>query len=307
VRPYVESRRVVRLLNDSDQELTSFLRGTVRTLAENIGERNVQHYEKLIEAQEFLAEALHHSGYQPRLQTYTVDGKACSNIEVEQLGTHAPEKIIVVGAHYDSMRGSPGANDNASGVAGVLALAKYLKAHALSKTIRFLFFVNEEPPFTRTSNMGSLVYAEACKSRNDQIEVMLSLETIGYFPSKAEQQRVEPWLYRFMSYSKKKFIAFVSNRSSRALLKEMQEFFHQKSDFPVKHVALPGFLPGVKSSDHWSFWKQGYKAVMVTDTAWARYPFYHTREDTPEKLNYEEMAMLHNGVKGMVVGLGNKQ
>jgi Zn-dependent M28 family amino/carboxypeptidase len=293
------------LIHSSDEELALYLRNHVYTLAGTIGERNTERYDKLIEAQEFLIRALQNRGYRPRLQTYTVDDKDCSNIEVEQIGTEFPEKIIVVGAHYDSIRGGPGANDNASGVAGVLALASLLKGQSLKKTIRFLCFVNEEPPYTRTSEMGSLIYAEACKARKEHIEVMFSLETIGYFPLKAKQREVEPWLYQLISPSDKGFIAFISNLSSRSLLEEMKNLFRQRTDFPVKSLALPGMLPGVKASDHWSFWKQGYEAVMVTDTAWARYPFYHTREDTPEKLDYCKMAKLLRGLEGILVGLGN--
>lgn len=257
----------------------------------------------MVQAREFLVRTLRDSGFRPRLQTYRVDGRVCSNIEVEQTGAEVPEKIIVVGAHYDSVRGSPGANDNASGVAGVLALASFMKAFCLKKTLRFLLFVNEEPPYTRTSNMGSLVYARDCYRRNDQIEAMISLEEIGYFPSNDKQTTVEPWLYRFMSPSNKQFISFIGNRSSRALVKTMTRVFQQETNFPVKYLALPGFFPGIRSSDHWAFWKQGYQAMMVTDTAWARYPFYHTGEDTPEKLNYGKMAQLLKGLRNVLVGL----
>jgi hypothetical protein len=121
---------------------------------------------------------------------------------------------------------------------------------------------------------------------------MFALETIGYFPSELKQQEVEPWLYQKISPSDKEFIAFVSNLSSRDLLDDMEQLFTQSTNFPLKSFVLPGVLPGVKASDHWSFWKQGYQAVMVTDRAWARYLFCHTTEDTAEKLDYIKMAEL---------------
>jgi Zn-dependent M28 family amino/carboxypeptidase len=301
-----EGQRDSLLSHASDQGLASHLKNDVYMLAGIIRERNTKYYSKLIEAQEFLVKTLQNSGYSPQLQTYTVAGKDCSNIEAEQGGTQSPEKIIIVGAHYDSVRGSPGANDNASGVAGVLALARLLKNQSLKKTVRFLCFVNEEPPYTRTLEMGSLVYAQACKKRKEHIEAMFTLEMIGCFPSKTKQQEIEPWFYQILSPSNKDFIAFISNFSSRSLLKNMTGLFQQQTDFPVKSLALPGMLPGVKSSDHWSFWKQGYEAVMVTDTAWVRYPFYHTREDTPEKLDYYKIAKLLKGLEKILIGLSNK-
>lgn len=290
-------------LNANAHKLTGYLKEMIYALAGDIGERNTRRYDQLVHAREFLIRALRDSGFRPRLQTYNVDGRDCSNIEVEQTGAEIPDNISVVGAHYDSVGGSPGANDNASGVAGVLALASFMKTFYLKKTIRFLLFVNEEPPYTRTSNMGSLVYARDCFRLNEQIEAMISLEEIGYFPSDGKQATVEPWLYRLVSPSNKQFISFVGNRSSRALVKTMARVFQQETEFPVKHLALPGFFPGIRSSDHWAFWKQGYPAVMVTDTAWARYPFYHTGEDTPEKLDYGKMAQLLKGLGNMLVRL----
>jgi hypothetical protein len=233
--------REVSILMHNDQELTFYLKNIVSTLANRIGERNIQHYDKLIEAQEFLTMTFQSAGYSPRLQTYVVDNKYCSNIEVEQAGRLFPEKIIVIGAHYDSVGGCPGANDNASGVAEVLALAEFFKVHPLKRTVRFLLFVNEEPPFTRTTEMGSVQYAKACKERHEQIEAMLSIETVGYFPSEAKQERIEPWFYKKLSYSEKDFIAFVSNLSSRRLLKNIRRFFQQRLDIPSKYLALRDF------------------------------------------------------------------
>lgn len=289
-----------------DQQLAEQLRATVYTLASTIGERNTKHYDKLIEARDFLTHSLQQLKCEVSLHSYEVDGMNCPNIVAERKGADRPEGIVVLGAHYDSIRGGVGANDNASGVAGILALAKLLSEEVTRKTLRFVCFVNEEQPYTRSKYMGSLVYAQACKEKGENIEAMLCLETIGYFPEQSKQHELEPWLYRVVSPSDKAFVALISNESSRGLLSEMETLFQAASDFPLKTIALPGALPGAKSSDHWSFWKQGYPAVMVTDTAWARYPFYHTKEDTPEKLDYLKMARHLRGLAGIARGLGSR-
>lgn len=164
----------------------------------------------------------------------------------------------------------------------------------------------EEPPFTRTAHMGSYIYAKNCKERGDVIEVMLSLETIGYFPTTVKQKQIEPWLFQLISPSNKDFIELISNRSSSQVLQVTRDLFENATDFPVKSIALSGVFPGVKSSDHWAFWQHGFNALMVADTAWARYPFYHTKEDSPEKLDYSKMSRLVQGLKHTAVGLARR-
>jgi len=221
------------------------------------------------------------------------------NVEVEVRGAALASEIIVVGAHYDSVVGAVGANDNGSGVAAVLELARLFREAKPARTLRLVAFVNEEPPFFRTNQMGSRAHSQRSKERGENIVAMLSLETIGYYSDKPGSQRY-PFPLGFFYPSTGNFIAFVSNLSSRALLHEVIASFRRHADFPSESVAAPAFIPGVDWSDHWSFWKEGYPALMVTDTAPYRYPYYHTAQDTPDKVDYDRAARVVTGLQGML-------
>src|SRR5436309_13287171 len=162
------------------------LRADVQKLAGEIGERNMWRYAQLNAAADFIENSFLHAGLHPRRDSYELRGQACHNIEVEIPGTH-PE-VLLIGAHYDSVFGSPGANDNGSGVAAMLALARRFAQKQAQHTLRFVAFVNEEPPYFQTSQMGSFVYASRCKASGDQISAMISLETIGYFSDAPRSQ-----------------------------------------------------------------------------------------------------------------------
>src|SRR5213075_3552905 len=151
----------------------------VRTLGDEIGERNMWRYAQLNAAADFIENSFLRAGLQPRRDTYQVNSLSCDNIEVEIRG--ASSQIVLIGAHYDSVFGAPGANDNGSGVAALLALARRFAGRKTQHTLRFVAFVNEEPPYFLSGEMGSLVYAGRCKARGDKISGMISLETIGYF------------------------------------------------------------------------------------------------------------------------------
>jgi Zn-dependent M28 family amino/carboxypeptidase len=224
-----------------------------------------------------------------------------SYIEAEILGSSPC--IVVVGAHYDSVFGAPGANDNGSGVAALLALARRFAARSTSCTLRFVAFVNEEPPYFQTPRVGSLVYASRCKARGDQISAMLSLETIGCFSDKPRSQLYPVPGIRAFYPNTGNFIGFISNVRSRALLRRAISRFRQQEKLPSEGAALPSFVPGVGWSDQWSFWRQGYPAVMITDTALFRYPYYHTPADTPDKIDYERFALVVSGVEAVVADL----
>jgi hypothetical protein len=238
-------------------------------------------------------------GYQVAGQRFMVDGKQVRNIEVEVPGGNRSAEIIIVGAHYDSLVGAVGANDNGSGVAAVLELARLMKNTQPARTLRFVAFVNEEAPLYRTDEMGSLVYARRSRKRQENVVAMLSLETIGYYSDRPGSQRY-PFPLSFFYPSTGNFIAFVSNLSSRGLLHEAIASFRRQAAFPSEGVAAPAIIPGVDWSDHWSFWQEGYPALMITDTAPYRYPHYHTAEDTPDKVNYEALARVVKGLEGML-------
>ncbi|MFQ5865656.1 MAG: M28 family peptidase [bacterium] len=288
------------LLSENDLAVRDALRQDVQELAGEIGERNVIHYQNLCTAQDFIESSLKEAGYEVRQQGYEVSRKTCYNIEVEISGAESANEIVIVGAHYDSVLGCPGANDNGSGVAALLALARAFAGKKISRTLRFVAFVNEEPPFFRTRKMGSFVYAKACRQRGEKIAAMFSLETIGYYTDEAGSQSY-PFPIGLFYPSTGNFIAFVGNLSSRGLVREVIASFRRQVKFPSEGGAWPGIIPGVGWSDQWAFWRMGYPAVMVTDTAPFRYPYYHTPHDTSEKIHYEHLTRVVVGLK-LVVG-----
>jgi Zn-dependent M28 family amino/carboxypeptidase len=274
------------------------LRADVQKLAGEIGERNMACYPELNAAADFIDHSLNHAELRPRRDTYELQGRLCHNIETEIRGAH-PE-ILLIGAHYDSVSGSPGANDNGSGVAALLALARRFAARQPTSTLRFVAFVNEEPPYFLSEQMGSFVYAKRCKLRGDQISGMISLETIGYFSDAPRSQTYPlPGLGAF--YPKVgNFIGLVGNVASRAFLSRVSALFRQHAKVPSETAALPSFIPGVSWSDQWSFWQQGYRGMMITDTAPFRYPHYHRATDTPDKLDYDRFALVVSGIEKVI-------
>lgn len=294
---------VFKPLSEMEQELRRELETHIRVLAEDIGERNVFRAGTLDQAADYIEANLVSAGYAVERQTYSVRDTECHNLIAELRGHTQPEEIVVVGAHYDSVRGSPGANDNASGVAGVLALARRMAGRPMERTVRFIAFVNEEPPFFQTGNMGSLVYAREAKARGDQIVAMISLETIGYFSDERGSQRYPPPFNLFYP-STGNFIAIIGNVRSRELVRHAVATFRDSTAFPSEGAALPGWVPGVGWSDHWSFWKQGWPAIMFTDTAPYRYPYYHRPGDRPDEIDYDRFARVVMGVQQVVESLG---
>jgi Zn-dependent M28 family amino/carboxypeptidase len=220
-------------------------------------------------------------------------------------GTTKANEIIVIGAHYDSVRGTVGANDNASGTAAVLEMARLLKDKRLARTVRLVAFVNEEPPFFQTEHMGSLVYARLCKKRGDKVVAMFTPETIGFYDDRKGSQRY-PAPFNLFYPSEGNFIAFVGNTSSRTLIARSLSSFRKHAQFPSQGAALPGSIQGIGWSDHWSFWQEGWPAFMVTDTAPFRYPHYHETTDTPDKVDYGRTARVVMGLTRVAEDLANQ-
>jgi Zn-dependent M28 family amino/carboxypeptidase len=271
-------------------------------LATTIGERNIWRYAELQRAADYIATELSACGYAPRRQPYEVSRLQVLNIDGALEGSERPGEIVVIGAHYDTVNGCAGANDNASGVAAVLELARRFAGRPQKRTVRFVAFVNEEPPFFHTPEMGSMVYASACRARDERIVGMLSLETMGYFSDeKGSQQYPEPVAARYPDVGN--FIGFVSNIRSARLLIRARRAFKRRTPLPVQCAAIPEEIPGAGWSDHWSFWQAGYPALMVTDTAPFRYPWYHTPGDTPEKLDYERLGQVVDGIETVIEAL----
>lgn len=278
----------------------------VNHLAGKIGERNIWHDRNLQLAAEYITSAFKKLGYSVSEQDYRVHDSSVKNIIAERRGVLHPEEIIVIGAHYDSIIGSPGADDNASGVATILECARLLATIEPKRTVRFIAFVNEEPPFFYTDQMGSYRYAQAAKQKQENIVAMLSIESIGYYSDKPHSQYY-PFPFSFFYPHTANFIGFVGNLSSRTLTRAIVAAFRQHASFPSEGIAAPSWIMGVGWSDQWSFWKQGYRAVMVTGTALFRNPHYHTEYDTPETLDYDRMARVVNGLMHVIQDLANQK
>jgi hypothetical protein len=288
-------------LSPDEVSLRAELMADVQKLGGEIGERNLSRYSALNASADFIEKSFADAGVTPRRDSYEVNGKACHNIEVEIRGSSS--EIVLVGAHYDSVLGAPGANDNGSGVAGLLALARRFAGKPTQQTLRFVAFANEEPPYFQTAQMGSAVYARRCREQQDPITAMISLETIGYFSDAPRSQTYpSPGLGAFYP-TKGNFIGLVGNLRSRALLRHAVNVFRGTGKLPAEGASLPAFISGVDWSDQWSFWQEGYRAIMVTDTALFRYPYYHTAEDTPEKLDYDSFALVVSGMQKVIEDL----
>lgn len=286
-------------LSAYEQEVSVKLKQQISMLAEKIGERNIWKYRNLNASAHYIEKVATELGYEVKKQEYKVENVPVENLEWEIIGVSHPEEIILVGAHYDSVSGSLGANDNASGVAAVLEIARLLKRETLSRTIRFVTFVNEEPPFFQTDKMGSRIYASRSRQRGEKIVAMLSLETIGYYCNEKGSQKY-PFPFSFFYPDTGNFIGFVGNVSSRSLVREAIELFRSNTAFPSEGITAPSWIMGVDWSDHWSFWKEGYQAIMITDTALFRYQYYHSHQDVPDRIDYERMARVVVGISQII-------
>ena len=285
-------------LTAEEADLSKRLRVHVTKIGGEIGDRNVWAYEELNAAVAYISAVLREAGYAVTEQPFEAGGRTVKNLVAELPGTGASaNEILVVGAHYDSVRGCPAANDNGTGVAGVLEIARAMAKDAPKRTVRFVLFVNEEPPFFQTELMGSLVYARSCKARGDTVGGMISLETIGYYSDARGSQKYPP-PYDRMFPDTGNYIGFVGDdRLSPEFVRDVIGSFRRHTKFPSQGVAAPAQVQGMGWSDHWAFWQVGYPGLMVTDTAPFRYPHYHEPTDTPDKVDYGRCARV---VMGMV-------
>ncbi len=269
------------------QNLTHF----VYHMAGEIAERNFWYISELNACADFIAENFQKLGYEVNCQEFFVYDKSMRNIEARFKDEDSSIPMIILGAHYDSVRGSPGADDNATGVAALLELARLLENKKCSHSIRFVAFANEEPPFFYTRKMGSWVYAKSLRQQRKKVNAMFSLESLGYYSEEKDSQQYPPF-FKWFYPDQGNFIALVTRWSDTKLLKQVSQLFRRHSDFPIESVAVPALIPGVSWSDHWAFWKMGFPALMVTDTAFYRNPYYHTVNDSADKINFQRLADL---------------
>jgi hypothetical protein len=291
---------------DFQRALAPELERDVRVLAEAIGERSGRRWAATGRTVQYLRESFAGAGLEPRDHDYSLVGFDVvprTNVFAEIRGSDVVDEIVIIGAHYDSVEGSPGANDNATGVAAMLAMARRFARSSPQRTLRFVAFGSEEAPAFGTDDMGSLRYARDCKAKGESVVAMLSLETLGCYSDAPGSQRYPISWLGLVYPSRGEFVAFVGNIASRALVREAIGAFREAVEFPSEGAALPGWIPGVGWSDQWSFWQQGWPAIMVTDTAPFRDPRYHTAADKPDQVDYERLARVVEGLHPVVARL----
>ena len=284
------------------------LQSHVEVLAKTIGARHMGAPDKLKFTVNYIESTLGPAnlGYRVGRHTYKVNGTDCHNLvlDLPAKGSDRIAEIVLAGAHYDSVATTPGADDNASGVAALMCLAQAFANTRHQRSLRFVFFANEEPPFFQTDNMGSLVYARECKKRGDNIVAMLSLETLGYYSAAKGSQKAPAGLEAAVPDTGD-FLAIVGNVTSQPVVDTFKSWFAKNSTLPIAGMALPASVVEQGWSDHWSFWQQGYPAVMVTDTALLRNPHYHQPTDTVDTLDYDRYTQAVKGIEGVIGELAN--
>lgn len=271
--------------------------GWVDYLARTIGPRPYTKPRVLRKIADRLAKEFRGLGYRVSEQPFSYKGETFYNVDASSSrgGVRRAVPLVVVGAHYDTVSCSPGADDNASGVAGLMEMARLL-AEVPPAGVRFVAFALEEPPVFRSRHMGSHVYARSLQRRGVRLKGMICLEMIGYFSDRPGSQSFPLFFMEKFYPDTGNFIALVGNRKSVGWTTEVKESFTRGTDLPVESLNAPGIVPGVDFSDHWSFNRLGYPAVMVTDTAFYRNPHYHRTSDTPGTLDFRRMAKVVNGL-----------
>lgn len=295
---------------DEQDRLARQLSDDVHYLCQQIGQRNMFTAESMYRTTEWITSRLRAAGYEPQRQTYELSGASvpsggwhpggvatAENLSVELTGSNSGAPMLIIGAHYDSVAGSPGANDNGSAVATLLALAERMTGRPGRRTIRFVFFANEEPPFFLSEDMGSYAYARRLKDRGEQVEGMVALDGLGcYSDEPGSQQYPAPglgWMYP----DRANFIGMVTRLGDRSWLNRFHGAFERAGEIDSYAAALPSMVPGVYWSDHWSFWQYGFSGLLVTDTLPFRDQWYHSPGDTPERLDYRRMAQVALGLQ----------
>ncbi len=309
--------------------LADRLKQHVNHLAQTIGERHFGRPGRLDLAADYIDGKWREAEYDPLFQKFTLthpplvskwrtrhgfDKKALSFRNVIAKLKGASDENIIVGAHYDTASGTPGADDNASGIAVLIEVARFLKkkylaggaplagAAPLKKNVTFVAFTNEEPPFSRTSAMGSAHFVKSALQKDEKIDFMLCLEMVGFYIDQPRSQSYPPFLKYFYP-DRGNFIAVVGNLRSRSYVKQVKQIFEQETRIAVESLSAPRWVRGVDFSDHMNFWARGIPAVMITDTAFYRNPHYHQPSDTLQTLDFEKMAEVATGIAAVITGL----
>jgi Zn-dependent M28 family amino/carboxypeptidase len=286
---------------DVDTTLVSNLQRHVDRLAGLIGPRHLGKPAAFAAAAELVERELTDAGYTIIRQSYRAQNHEVANLIAELPGGKQKDEVVIVGAHYDTVASTPGADDNASAVAVMLEVARLMRRLQPRRTVRFVGFACEERPHYYTGEMGSQVYARLCRTSGECIRGMLCLEMVGYYATTPGSQRVPESIPRALHKlfpRRGNFLAAVGNLRSWRLLWNFRRGFKRAIRFPLFSIVLPERVSEIRRSDNSSFWDQGYPALMLTDTSFLRNPHYHLASDTPETLDYERMAQVTTGVLG---------
>ena len=286
--------------NHDKSLIESNLRLHVDRLAGLIGARTLRKPKTIQATTGYIEREWSEMGYRIERETYDALGDQATNLVVEQDGTKRPEEIVVLGAHYDTVPTTPGADDNASAVAVLLEVSRLLKEYRGRRSLRYVAFACEEPPYFNLDSMGSQYHARQARQRGDKIVGMLCLEMVGYYNTAERSQLVPPMipkrLHRFFP-QRGDFLAAVGNIPSWRLCWMFRRGFKRgTSTMPLFSICLPEKINEIRLSDNSSFWDQGYPALMLTDTSFLRNPNYHQATDTPDTLDYPRMTEVTLGV-----------
>ncbi|MEE8141858.1 MAG: M28 family peptidase [Planctomycetota bacterium] len=293
-----------QLLQGIDDGVRERVENTVRELSGDVGPRYPPLGDSMARAAMVIERKWRELGFDVQEQAYDVGGVEVKNLMVVLPGLQPELGIFVVGAHYDTCFDTPGADDNASGVALLLELSRSLRGQQPERSIWLVAFACEEPPYFLTPDMGSVRLAHKLVADGIQVEGMISLESLGYYRDEAKTQHYPSGLSLFYP-NRGNFVAVVGNLSSNSLARRVARLMKEHSQMPVETGVLPGWLPGVGWSDHWAFWKQGVAAVMLTDTALFRNPHYHDWTDAVDTLNYDALADLGMALPQIVLNLAS--
>jgi Zn-dependent M28 family amino/carboxypeptidase len=278
----------------------------IYTLSSKIGERAYTNQTNLEKAKIFIKDYIQKLDGQLKEHTFIANKKKASNIIFEIEGNKHPQNIILVGAHYDTIEGSQGANDNASGIAALLEVYRILKSRQIKNTLRFLAFSHEEPPCFGSSNMGSMHYAKRCVKKKEKIKQMISFDMLGWGSIFHKQKY--PFKYMEENYPKHgNFLCVASLPSSAKHAFSWKKIFNKYSHKKMFEFIAPASISGIHQSDHYSFYKHGYPAILVTDSGFYRSKLYHTKEDTYDKINYQFLANNINSISQTLLELANTE
>jgi len=275
----------------------------VRTLSEECSPRDASHPANMERAAAYIARHLESSGAIVSEQRFPAAGGTFRNV----IGAFGPDTVdrIVVGAHYDAAEGHAGADDNASGVAGLIELARLLAGRPLTRRVELVAFALEEAPFYGTTEMGSFVHALTLHAAGGRVAAMISLEMIGYFSDRPGSQGFPFTVLKALYPTTGNFIVVAGRLRDARLVRRIKRSMRSGCDLPAYSINAPRSLPGLDLSDNASYWDRGDPAVMVTDSAFYRNPNYHTAADRPDTLDYSRLAGVIDGVARAVLDLAN--